>query len=251
MSKVSKLFLMYTFIIMAICWGTCMICSLNGLSLDKNYLLYVPYLLGGWSPTIASYIVLKKNDRVKSFKEWLRNVFDFKHGLASYILVIVLSVLYVLPQCIVAGYEKGAPLYALIVLLPMMIFMGGLEETGWRYILQPELEEKYPYIVATIIVSIIWWLWHFPLFHINGVGQEGHSYIAFGIGVLGMAFALACVRKCTNSVWLCVLLHCIVNASGAVYKIHDGIIGKAVMAGIMIVITLLIVHLNDKKKIIR
>ncbi|MCR4597102.1 MAG: CPBP family intramembrane metalloprotease, partial [Lachnospiraceae bacterium] len=104
---------------------------------------------------------------------------------------------------------------------------------------------------ATIIVSIIWWLWHFPLFHINGVGQEGHSYIAFGIGVLGMAFALACVRKCTNSVWLCVLLHCIVNASGAVYKIHDGIMGKAVMAGIMIVITLLIVYLNDKKKIIR
>ena len=43
------------------------------------------------------------------------------------------------------------------------------------------------------------------------------------------------------------LLHCIVNASGAVYKIHDGIIGKAVMAGIMIVITLLIVCLNDKK----
>jgi len=82
---------------------------------------------------------------------------------------------------------------------------------------------------------------HFPLFHINGVGQEGHSYIAFGIGVLEMAFALACVRKCTNSVWLCVLLHCIVNASGAVYMIHDGIIGKAVMAGIMIVITLLIV----------
>ncbi len=88
-------------------------------------------------------------------------------------------------KCIVAGYEKGAPLYALIVLLPMMIFMGGLEETGWRYILQLELEEKYPYIVATIIVSIIWWLRHYPLFHINGVGQEGHSYIAFGIGVLG------------------------------------------------------------------
>ena len=67
MSKVSKQFLIYTFIIMAICWGTCMICSLNGLSLNKDYYLYVPYLLGGWSPAIASYIVLKKNDRVKGF----------------------------------------------------------------------------------------------------------------------------------------------------------------------------------------
>lgn len=68
---------------------------------------------------------------------------------------------------------------------------------------------------------------HLPLFYINGVGQEGHSYIAFGIGVFGMSFALACIRKCTDSVWLCVLLHCIVNASGAVCMINDGIIGKA------------------------
>ena len=102
-----------------------------------------------------------------------------------------------------------------------------------------------------IIVSVIWWLWHFPLFYINGVGQEGQSYIAFGFGVFGIAFALACVRKCTNSVWLCVLLHCIVNASGGIYKINDGIPGKAVMAGIMTAITLLIVYLNDKKKIFR
>ena len=251
MSKVSRQFLIYTFIIMTICWGTCMICSFNNFSLEKDYFLYVPYLLGGWSPTIASFIVLKKNDKVKSFKEWIRNVFDFKHGITSYSLVVILSVLYVLPQCIVAGYDKGAPLYAMLVMVPLMLLGGGLEEAGWRYILQPELEEKYPYIVATIIVSVIWWLWHFPLFYINGVGQEGQSYIAFGFGVFGMAFALACVRKCTNSVWLCVLLHCIVNASGGIYKINDGIPGKAVMAGIMAVITLLIVYFNDKKKIFR
>ena len=125
--------------------------------------------------------------------------------------------MYVLPQCIAGGYEKGAPIYALIVLIPMMIFGGGLEEAGWRYILQPELEEKCHYIVATIIVAVIWWLWHFPLFHINGVGQQGHSYIA----------------------------------SGAIYKIDDGIKPKAVMAGIMIVITLLIVYVNNRKKIFK
>lgn len=251
MSRVSKQFLIITFAIMAICWGICVICSFNSLSLEKDLFLYVPYLIGGWSPTISSFIVLKKNGEVSNLKEWTKNVFDFKHSIASYILVVVLSVLYVLPQCIVAGYEKGTPLYALIALIPMMLFVGGLEEAGWRYILQSELEKKCPYIIATIIVSLIWWLWHLPLFYINGVGQEGHSYIAFGIGVIGMSFALACVRKCTNSVWLCVLLHCIVNASGAVYMINDGFIGKAVMAGVMIVTTIIILFINDKKKIFR
>ena len=77
MSKVSKQFLIYTFIIMGICWGTCMICSLNGLSLQNDYFLFIPYMLGGWSPTIASYIALKKNGRVENFKDCLKNVFDF------------------------------------------------------------------------------------------------------------------------------------------------------------------------------
>ena len=242
---------MVTFAIMAICWGTCVICSFNNLSLEKDLFLYVPYLIGGWSPTIASFIVLKNNGKVSNLREWLKNVFDFKHSISSYLLVVTLAVLYVLPQCIVAGYEKGAPLYALIALIPMMLFAGGLEEAGWRYILQPGLEKKCPYVIATIIVSLIWCLWHLPLFYISGVGQEGHSYIAFGIGVFGMSFALACIRKCTNSVWLCVLLHCIVNASGAVYMINDSIIGKAVMAGVMIVITMIILFINDKKKIFR
>lgn len=57
-----------------------MICSFNNFSLEKDYFLFVPYLLGGYSPTIASFIVLKKNDKVKSFKEWIKNVFDFKHA---------------------------------------------------------------------------------------------------------------------------------------------------------------------------
>lgn len=124
MSKISKQFLTVTFAIMAIFWGTCVICSFCGLSLKQDYYLYFPYMIGGLSPTIASFVVLKKNGQVRSFKEWLNNVFDIKHGIASYLLVVVLSVIYVLPQCIVAGYEKGAPLYAIIVMIPVMLLGG-------------------------------------------------------------------------------------------------------------------------------
>lgn len=80
MNKLSRDYLLYTFLIMLICWGICLLCSLNGTSLNDNYLLYVPYLLGGWSPTIASFLALKKNDKIVNFKEWIKKVFDFKHN---------------------------------------------------------------------------------------------------------------------------------------------------------------------------
>ncbi len=249
MNKLSKDYLIYTFLIMIICWGLCVICSLNGILLNENYFLYIPYLLGGLSPTIASFLALKKSNKVANFKEWLKNVFDFKHNIFSYIMVIILGILFILPQCLISGYESGAPLFAIIVMIPMMLIGGGLEEAGWRYILQPELEKKYKFIISTLIVSVIWWLWHFPLFYIQGVSQYGQNYFAFGINVLGLTFALASIRKNTNSVWLCVLFHCIVNSLSGIYIIENNIIGSVVATIILIFSSLVIIKINNKKKI--
>ena len=77
--------------------------------------------------------------------------------------------------------KNGAPIYAIVFMIPMMLLGGGLEEAGWRYILQPELEKKYNFIISTLSVSIIWWLWHLPLFYIQGVAQNELNYFAFGI----------------------------------------------------------------------
>lgn len=249
MSKFSKDYIIYTFLIMLVCWGICLICCLNGIYLSDNYLLYIPFLLGGWSPTIASFISLKKNKKIRNIKEWIKNIFDFKHNIFSYLTAASLAVLFILPQCLISGYKNGAPLYAIFIMLPAMIIGGGLEEAGWRYILQPELEKKYNFILSTIIVSIIWWLWHLPLFYIQGVSQYGQNYFAFGISVLGLSFALASIRKITGSVWLCVFFHSIINSLSGIYIINNNIIGNIVTTTILIFISLVLLKVNDKKKI--
>lgn len=249
MSKLNIKYLVYTFIIMIMCWGTCIVCSINGILLSDNYWLYIPYLLGGLSPTIASFIVLKQNKVITGFKEWIKNVFDFKHNLWSYVIVVLFAIIFILPQCLISGYEKGAPLFTIIFMVPMMLFCGGLEEAGWRYILQPELEKKCNFLISTIIVSVIWWLWHLPLFHIQGVAQYGQNFLAFGLNVLGLSFALACIRRNTNSVWLCVLFHCIINSLSGIYIVNNNILGNIVSALIVIVCSLVLIRLGEKKKI--
>lgn len=249
MNKLIKDYLIYTFSIMLICWGLCVICSLNGVLLNKNYFLYIPYLLGGLSPTIASFLALRKNNKVANFKEWLGNVFDFKHNFFSYFMVITLGILFILPQCLISGFENGLPLYAIFVMIPIMLFGGGLEEAGWRYILQRELEKKYKFILSTLVVSVIWWLWHLPLFFIDGVSQYGQNYLAFGLNVLGLSFALASIRKNTNSVFLCVLFHCNVNSLSGIYIISDNILGNIVATIILVFSSLVLIKINNKKKI--
>lgn len=251
MSKLSKDYLLYTFAIMLICWGSCVICSFNVITLNNSYLLYIPYLLGGWSPTIASFIALKKNNEISNIKAWLKNIFDLKHNIFSYLLVLALPILFFLPQCLISGYEKGAPLLSIIVMIPMMLFGGGLEEAGWRYILQPESEKKHKFTVSTVMVSIIWWLWHLPLFFIEGVAQYGQNYLAFGINVLGLSFALAGIRKNTGSVWLCVLFHCIINSLSGIYIVNDNVLGNAAAAIILVVFSCVITKINSVKQIFK
>ncbi len=249
MSKLTKNYLCFTFLIMLISWGICLLCSINGASLNDNKLLYVPYLLGGLSPTIASYLSLKRSNKVADMKEWIKNIFDFRHSIFSYLTVVMMAILFILPQCIISGYEKTAPVFVLIVMIPMMLLGGGLEEVGWRYILQQELEKKHSFTVSTMIVSMIWWLWHLPLFYIQGVSQYGQNFFAFGISVLGLSFALASIRKNTSSVWLCILFHCIINSLLGIYHINENVWGNIAATIILILCSYTLVNVNGKKKI--
>lgn len=249
MNKLIRDFLLCTFLIILVCWGVCVFFSLNGVSLRDNYLLYIPYLLGGWSPTIASFFALKKNGGVANIKEWLKNIFDFKQSVASYVTVAFLAVVFILPQCLISGYENGAPLFAIFVMIPLMLAGGGLEEAGWRYILQPELEKKFPFTVSALIVSVVWWLWHLPLFFIQGVSQYGQNYFAFGINVLGLSFALAGIRKISGSVWLCVLFHCIVNSLSGIYVVNENIWENAAATSLLILCSYVLIKISCKVKL--
>ncbi|MBP5705911.1 MAG: CPBP family intramembrane metalloprotease [Spirochaetales bacterium] len=247
MNKLTKNYLFFTFLIMIICWGTCVICSINDITMKKHFWLFVPYLIGGFSPTIASFIALRRTQNI-TFKEWIKNIFDFKHSWTSYLLLVILAAAYILPLIFICGYDNGAPIYAIFVMIPLMIIGGGLEEGGWRYILQPELDKQCPHILSTLIVSVIWWLWHLPLFFIQGLPQYNQNYFAFGLNILGMSFALASIRRNTNSVWLCVLFHSLINSLSGIFIIKENIIGNIVTAVILIVLSLCIDEWNKKKE---
>lgn len=247
MRNVTFKYLLLTFAMMVICWGTCLVCGLFGVTLANMPVLYVPYMLGGFSPTVAAFLVLRKG----GFKAWLKSVFDFKHSLLSYLLILVLTACFFLALCLACGYTPGAPIFTVPFMIPAMLFGGGLEEAGWRGILQPELEKKVGFVLSALITAVIWWVWHLPLFFIPGVGQYGADFLVFGINVLGLTFALGAVKKCTGSTWLCVLLHSLVNSLHGVFIIHDSYLGSAAASVALILLALVLVQIQKKKHIFR
>lgn len=236
--------LLLTFAIAAICWGACIILGINNITTKDQKWIYAPWFIGGMSPAIASYIVLKRNKQVIGFGDWIKHVFDFKHNVRAYLLAIALPIIQMALMCLISGYKTGLPLYFLPLMIIAMVFAGGLEEAGWRYITFFELNKKFNFAISTLITAIIWWLWHLPLFFIPGVSQFQKNFFVFGIVVLGLSFMLSTIRKLTNSIWLCVLCHAIVNSLGNFfhYNMYGSYIASSITTATMIAISLLLVY---------
>jgi len=69
--------------------------------------------------------------------------------------------------------------------LANLVFYGFGEEVGWRGYLQPTLEQRRPVLRAAAILSVVWALWHLPLFGITA----GYRQLP-AVGFIGFYFSL-------------------------------------------------------------
>ncbi|MCR5287354.1 MAG: CPBP family intramembrane metalloprotease [Saccharofermentans sp.] len=128
------------------------------------------------------------------------------------------------------GTPNGSPWYTFIAgFLIMIPFVGIAEETGWRGVLQHELEKRMPFPFSVILTALIWFAWHFPVWIDPTSNHYGDNIIGFGITIFIWSFAAAAIYKATKSIIACALYHSFIDAVGAVYdwnELFDAFPGK-------------------------
>jgi len=210
------------------------------------------HLIGSLSPAIASYIALKKNKRITGFKEWLKLVFKAKIRFIYYIAALAPVAVYHILNRVVSGITEP-PLHILPLIFLICFLMGGMEEAGWRSILQPELEKKFGFIITALIFSIIWFAWHLPLYFIPEM-SEGRIDMWFFLFVCIMtSFLFGAIRKITGSIFLAILAHTLSNtlavADGVFLNTWTGIIGSTIVLSLGSIIAVYVFEKKKKKHI--
>lgn len=219
-SRIIK-FLLLTFCISWLCWGLIIIANQFGLLPYGTFLSMLIFVVGGNGAPIASYILLKKWGEIDGFKAFLKRYFRFKTSINHYALIVFYLVIHFIIPILLASTSRKMPIYYGILFIPINIVGGGLEEIGWRGILQPYLETFLSFSKSTIIVAVIWTIWHLPLWFIAGTSQYATSYAMFGVAVLGMTFILAAIRRITNNVFMCILFHSCINSFSGVFMLQQ------------------------------
>ena len=235
-------FLLTTFCLTAFFWGgAALLSTFWGLDMGSP-ILQVMHILGGFSPTAASYISLVRCKKTDGFIPWLSSVFDVKHRPSVYLVALLFTAIYFVTGCAVNGFEMGAPFSMLLIILPMTLFMGGNEEAGWRMILQPELEKELGFFGAAAVTAGIWWIWHLPLFFIKGTSNFDMNFFLFGIMCLSLSFALAAIRKISGGVFPCVLTHCLINGLSSVFVFSFSAAGCLLTLAVTVVTAVMIIR---------
>ncbi len=249
-SKITK-YLVSTFLCSWVMWG---LVALGG-KLEITYLSFgtpfgmTLYVLGGLSPAICEVVIQKRNCNKDEFKTFLKSIMNPKHSKWFYLYAIGGAILIQVISALPDPSTIKLPFYMGFVLILPMVIGGGLEEIGWRGLLQPELEKRLPHFAATFVVGVIWALWHIPLWFIDGTNQQNINFLWFFINALTLSFFIGSVRYISGSILLAILAHATINAFWEVMPVSNKILPSLITLGLIGVVSLVIDYTATKRKV--
>lgn len=102
-----------------------------------------------------------------------------------------------------------------------------IEELGWRGYVLDRLQEKHNALISSLILGIVWSVWHLPTFFIRdsyqaslGIGTP--AFWLFFAGIIPLTFIFTWVYNNTNRSTLAVILfHAMVNFTGELFTLTE------------------------------
>jgi uncharacterized protein len=114
--------------------------------------------------------------------------------------------------------DLSAMIGALPTVLALSVYMfvqvGIGEEIGWRGYALPKLQAGYSALVSSVILGVIWTLWHLPLFFNPDTSYSNTPFWVFLVFLVPFAFLYTWIFNSTGgSVLMIMILHAVTNAS--------------------------------------
>ena len=86
------------------------------------------------------------------------------------------------------------------------------EEIGWRGFALPRLAERFGMRMASVLLGVIWAVWHLPLFYVAGADTMGQSFPVYLAQIVAVSVAMAWLYAHTGgSLLLAMLMHSSIN----------------------------------------
>ncbi len=204
-------------------------------------------------PMIAAFVFSKAEQEVTGICDFLKQNFFQKESFAAYMAAIMIVVIYYGVSAILGNVNfTGAPFSAVLAYLPWTILQGGLEEVGWRWYLQSHLNIKNSFVMKMLAISVIWFLWHIPIYMLPWITSASSNYFIFYLLILGNTFTFGAVRELSKGSLPCVLGHMFIDSLAVAMLVQSDVIPIAVLVAVEIALSMISVSVvchNRRKRL--
>ena len=171
------------------------------------------FFLATWAPAIAAVFVVLRHGGVAGLGAFLSRLFLLRCPVVWWLFILVVIPLVFMAGSLIKGGPLLAPLPAegagaMVALMVMMLFLGPIEEFGWRGVAQPILQRYMAPFWAGTAIGVTWGIWHLPAFYLAGVVFAEWQFLPFFVGNVTLAILVTPIFNASRgSLLLPMLFH--------------------------------------------
>lgn len=186
-------------------------------------------LLGAFGPLLSAVTLIARRHGWAEVKRYILQAFHLRVKARYYILAFLVPLLITAAAHYIANFTgidnlpntflpENLPIPIIILIVPYFLLMlvvgGGQEEFGWRGYAQEPLQERFGVFGGSIVLGIVWGLWHLPLWFIPGEGHTYYSFLAFMIFTISTSLIIACLYNASGKKLIIpLIIHAMSNTS--------------------------------------
>jgi len=147
-----------------------------------------------YSPGIAGIFLVWRQSGLKGLRSFFRRLTLWRAPAAWWVFIILGIPLIVYSGAAIKGSIADpfpfTPWYQVFPAIALALFLGPIEEFGWRGLALPLLQRKFSPFWAGLILGCVWGVWHIPAFLGSGTPQSAWSFGPYFIGIVAMSIIL-------------------------------------------------------------
>ena len=134
------------------------------------------FILAVYAPAIAGIVLVWRAHGLKGLVSYFRRLTLWRMPLAGWVFLVA-----GIPAANYLGAAIGgtiadpfpfSPWHAVLPAVATGLLIGPMEEFGWRGVALPLLQRRLSPLWASLILGVIWGLWHVPSFFMDGTPQS-------------------------------------------------------------------------------
>jgi hypothetical protein len=226
--------------------------------------------LGALSSSLAAIVLVVVEGRKGGLRELLSRFLIWRVGLQWWAIALFFAVLPSVAALYLFSLLSGppvdwsglSPLYTVLPMFLLYTIAAGIgEEFGWRGFLLPRLQTRHNALVSSLIIGVMWAIWHIPQYFIPGTFQHNlqsqggllPAILGYSVFVIVSSIQFTWVFNNTRgSVLLAAVMHGASNAWGGYIDVYRGHFGGILTFGaVSLLVTIIIVLIAGPRHLSR